>query len=329
MTLGTTTEWRATLVARETACLTAEDRAAVDRELAQRPGGIGALRDRAAEHETRATAQRLDPAAATRRARRAESERRVTLRPAPDTMSLLSGLLPVRQGVAVLASLTSHADSLRAGGDARTRGQIMADTLVERITDQARADAVPVEVQLVMSDHSLMSADPADNSAPARIPGFGTVPAPLARCWLRDSPAEVWVRRLYAAPGTGALVAMDSRRRRFAGQLRRLVVARDSVCRTPWCAAPIRRPHPPSGRRRPDLERQRAGPVRGVQPGEGGAGVAHLLDRRRHGHPAAGRAAGHQPTTAGEATAPARTAVSRRVRLPRAAAQRLSRRDRT
>ena len=40
----------------------------------------------------------------------------------------------------------------RRGGDPRGRGQIMADTLVERVTGQASADAVPLLVNLVVSD---------------------------------------------------------------------------------------------------------------------------------------------------------------------------------
>lgn len=42
---GETSEWRATLVARETACLSREDRRAVDARLAARAGGIGSLGD--------------------------------------------------------------------------------------------------------------------------------------------------------------------------------------------------------------------------------------------------------------------------------------------
>ena len=251
LTFGRTTEWRATLVARETACLCRQDRATVDADLAARPGGLGGLGDRATETTARAIANRLDPYAATRRARKAESDRRVSLRPAPDTMSNLSGLLPVRQGVAAFASLSRHADSLRAAGDPRSRGQIMADTLVERVTGQATADAVPMEVQLVMTDQSLIEAGTTDpdtggtsaadaRETPAWLSGFGPVPAPLARSWVRDTAAEVWVRRLYADPETGQLVGMESRRRTFTGKLRAFVVARDQVCRTPWCDAPIR-----------------------------------------------------------------------------------------
>ena len=50
----------------------------------------------------------------------------------------------------------------------------------------------------------------------------------------------MWLRRLYTSPTSGQLVAMDSRRRRFEGQLRRFVILRDQHCRTPWCNAPIR-----------------------------------------------------------------------------------------
>ena len=52
--------------------------------------------------------------------------------------------------------------------------------------------------------------------------------------------AQVWVRRLYASPVDGTLVAMDSRRRAFDGKLRQFLVTRDQTCRTPWCDAPIR-----------------------------------------------------------------------------------------
>lgn len=113
----------------------------------------------------------------------------------------------------------------------------MADTLVERVTGQAEADAVPVEVQLVLSDDALLGR----SDECAHLPGYGPVPAAMARSWVRaSSAAQVWLRRLYARPATGELVAMESRRRLFDGSLRRLIVARDQTCRTPWCDAPIR-----------------------------------------------------------------------------------------
>ncbi len=50
---GVISEWRATLVVRETACLSREDRGRVDAELAARPGGLEALGDRETAAEAR------------------------------------------------------------------------------------------------------------------------------------------------------------------------------------------------------------------------------------------------------------------------------------
>jgi len=131
----------------------------------------------------------------------------------------------------------------------------MADTLVERVTGQATATAVPVEVGVVISDDSLLG----EGDEPGEVTGSGPVPAPLVREWLRANTdpgregcnsivdgearlaeAAVWLRRLYTRPADGALVGMDSRRRLFKGQLRHFLVIRDRICRTPWCGAPIR-----------------------------------------------------------------------------------------
>jgi hypothetical protein len=234
---GRISEWRATILVRETALLTAQHRTEVDAALADR---IDALGDRGVEREAKKLAYALDPGSVLRRARKAEADRHVSVRPAPDTMSYVTGLLPVAQGVAVHAALSKHAATLRAAGDPRTRGQIMADTLVERVTGQVKAPEVPVEIQLVMTDRSLLCGD----DTPARIVGHGPVPAALGRTLMRageaGEAARVWVRRLFTSPSTGDLVAMESRRREFPVSLRHFFVIRDEVCRTVWCDAPIR-----------------------------------------------------------------------------------------
>ncbi len=99
-------------------------------------------------------------------------------------MCRLTAHVPLAQAVAAQAALTSAADSARAGGDPRRKGQVMADTLVERITGQERADAVPVEVQLVITDESLFQR----GEVPAQVPGYGTVPAAWARTLLHPDP---------------------------------------------------------------------------------------------------------------------------------------------
>jgi hypothetical protein len=235
---GRITEWRAMIVARETAWLSREHRRAVDAELAPRVESWG---DRRVESEARKAAYRLDPHGYLARIRGAESDRYVGLRPAPDTMCRLTGLLPVAQGVAAFAALKRAADARVAEGDGRSRGQIMADTFVERLTGQARAEDVSVEVNLVMTDQALYGAK-ARTEEPAHLVGYGPVPARVARR-LVLGPADqtpMWIRRLYLHPQTGDLAAMDSRRRLFTPLQRHFVRLRDQTCRTPYCDAPIR-----------------------------------------------------------------------------------------
>jgi Domain of unknown function (DUF222) len=240
---GALSEWRAEIVVRETAVLTDDQRTAVDAELFDGPGieAVGRLGDRELERRVRAIAYRLDAQSVMARRRGAERERRVTIRPAPDTMCYVSGYLPVAEGVAVHAALTKAAGTARAEGDERSTGQLMADTFVERITGQIAAKAVPVEVQVVITDRALFAgAFGTNDETPAHVPGYGAVPAAWARDLLGESKARIWLRRLFTSPEDGTLVAMESTRRGFDGALRRFLVARDGTCRTPWCDAPVR-----------------------------------------------------------------------------------------
>lgn len=232
LTRGDVSERRATIVARETACLSREDRTRTDAEIASRLGRLG---DKRLGDTVRGIAQRLDPASCVRRMRKAVGERRISLRPAPDTMSYMTGLLPVAQGVAVYAALKREADSLRGQGDVRTAAQLMADVLVERVTGASSQRASAIEIQLVMTDRTLLQGDP----EPGYLAGFGPVPATLARRLARDAD-KAWVRRLFTRPGAGDLVALDSHRPTFVGRLRDLLVLRDQTCRNPWCDAPVR-----------------------------------------------------------------------------------------
>ena len=50
----------------------------------------------------------------------------------------------------------------------------------------------------------------------------------------------VWLRRIYANPATGALVAMESAARLFPEAMADYLRMRDEFCRTPYCDAPIR-----------------------------------------------------------------------------------------
>ena len=244
---GRITEWKATLVARETACLTRQDRVVVDAAVAADPARLEAMGDRELAAACQKEAYRLDPESYVTRRRHAEADRRVTLRPAPDAMTWLSALLPVKDGVAVKAALTRRADAARAAGDPRGKGQLEADTLVTSVLtavgdpDREVPDraAVPVSLGLVMTDQALCGT----SDEPAYVEGYGPVPAELAREIVAGACTReelVMIRRLYSSPTTGELVTMDARSRRFLSSLSRFIQLRDRTCRTPWCDAPIR-----------------------------------------------------------------------------------------
>ncbi len=235
---GHLSEWRATILARETACLSAEHRELVDQRLAGDAGPLEQMGDRELGDAVRRMTYQLDAEAWVTRRRIAESERRVTLRPAPDVMSRLSAELPVAQGVAVIRTLGDHADSLRAAGDPRSRSQLMADTLVTRLLGVDQPDALPVTCHVVVADDVLFGHE--DDAA--HLDGFGPVPGELARELATTAAAEglAELRRLYVTPETGDLVAADSASRFFTRSLALLIDLRDRLCRTPWCDAPIR-----------------------------------------------------------------------------------------
>lgn len=255
---GRISELAARRVAQSVLVLDDADRSAIDHDLAE---DLPAVTSTRAGHLARARADRIDPRAAVARHARAVTERCVSIRPAPDTMVYLSALLPVHEGVAAYAALDRAAGARRSapGGDPRSRGQIMADTLVELVTGQAIANDVPIEINLLMTDTTLLGGR--DDSA--RI-GDQIIPGAIARHLALHTttgpdtpsaatgatigpgsdgpPREVgrWIRRLYTTGHRDRLDRVDLRRRCFTGAARRYIRLRDQHCRTPWCDAPIR-----------------------------------------------------------------------------------------
>jgi hypothetical protein len=234
---GTLSEWRATLIVRESACLDVEDRRRLDAEMCADQTRLDGLGDARIEAAAKTIAYRLDAQAVVDRAVRAEHERTVTIRPAPDTMTYVTALLPMRQGVSVYAALKHAADTCT---DGRGRGPVMADTLVERVTGQPADVATPIAVNLVITDDTLLGG----GNSPATVSGYGPIPAALA-CRLAsgavtDERSKATLRRLYRHPDSGALVAMESKARLFPKGLAQFIAFRDDTCRTPYCDAPIR-----------------------------------------------------------------------------------------
>ncbi|WP_226350572.1 HNH endonuclease signature motif containing protein [Pseudonocardia sp. ICBG601] len=191
--------------------------------------GIGRLRAM-----TRRLVAEIAPDRFRARVHAAKAERRVTLRPAPDAMSYLTAYVPVEQGAACLAALQKAFVEIQIDPEplTRTRGQVLADTLVERVTGQATATAVNLEVQVTVPIQALL--DPT-SPLPAEIPGFGPVPADL----LATPEGTKSLRRLLT--DQGIVIGGDSRKRTFTGLLATLVKARaGNQCTEPYCDAPVR-----------------------------------------------------------------------------------------
>jgi hypothetical protein len=245
LSAGVIGERHAVEVVAATACLSREDRAEVDRRVAPLLGRVGV---RGAGLATRRVASELDAASVVARMAAAVASRRVSVRPAPDGMAYLTVLGPLKDVVGAYAALQARARGV-VGGQCREEapagrgvGAVATDTALRLLSGRGVGQVQPVEVHLVMTDRSLLGVGDRGRSPmePARIPGHGSVPAPVAREWLREArDASLWLRRLFTSPEGRDLVAMDSRRRIFTGLLRRMLVLRDDVCGTPWCGAPI------------------------------------------------------------------------------------------
>ncbi|NYI78167.1 HNH endonuclease [Nocardioides panzhihuensis] len=241
MKAGLFSQWQATILARETACLSLDDRRVIDYQLCAldpdgEPPAAVTMGLRQLENAAKTLAITLDQESVVKRAANAEKDRRVSVRPAPDTMTWLGVLLPIKDGVAVYAALDQAAKAAQAAGDERTRGQVMADTLVDRVTGRTTTDGAKprIEVKIVMTADALTN----DSDEPAVVEGYGPVPAAWAREALND--AEVFVRRLFTDPA-GQLVAMESRSRKAPDGLAEFITTRDGgICRTNGCDAPIR-----------------------------------------------------------------------------------------
>jgi Domain of unknown function (DUF222) len=234
---GVLSEYRASLIVAESAGLSAADRAALDAELCADQNGLAGLGNKKITNTAKSIAYRLDSQAAVDRAARAPHDRTVTIRPASDGMSYVTAFLPMPQAIAVHGALKKAADTRL---DGRGRGQTMADTLVERITGRPAEVPVPIAVDMVITDKSLLAGD----STPAHVPGYGPIPASIARrlinAALWEERSRATLRRLYKHPSSGALVAMESRARLFPKGLSAFIDFRDDTCRTPYCDAPIR-----------------------------------------------------------------------------------------
>lgn len=232
---------------------------------------LGHLEDASAAQWTQEVdllAHRLAPDGFATRHAQAKRERSVSIVRAPHGMAHLHATLPGLDAAAIRKRLSLEAERLRAEGDRRGHGQIMADLLADTLLGRDEAlEPVRLDVGVIITDRVLLGSD----EGGATIEGYGTVPAEAIREAVgervpregagvlpegvrttgageprlrspenaaRDSLATL--RRLYTHPSSGELVAVESRARAFPRALARMIRMGQVGCAGPYCGAPIR-----------------------------------------------------------------------------------------
>ena len=175
-----------------------------------------------------------------RRHRRARADRHVTTRQLDDGTGRITATVPAEHLAAARAAARRRRWRRHAPpATSAPRGQVRADTLVERLTGHDPAEPVAVRVNLVIGVESLLG----DSDEPGRVHGVGWLPAGLCTDLVRraSQAAKATLRRLFVEPSDRSLVAMESTSRSFPAGLAELLDLRDGgLCRTPGCNAVIR-----------------------------------------------------------------------------------------
>ena len=240
----------------------------IDDHLREHPEFLQGKGFKRLQSDIRDLVQKLEPETSRERAERAARSRHVTMTPLADGMARVTAVLRGVDAVGLMHSLRTRAESLRATGARDALPALEADLLVDdslRAVQHDERDAAHhgrpgrprlrpgLDIGIVITDTALLGRD--DDAETAELEGYGIIPAHIVRDTLlgqppghlrasgEDHPDEVvsaFFRRLYRSPRTGDLIAMESRARAFPAGLARMILWRDTTCRTPWCNAKIR-----------------------------------------------------------------------------------------
>jgi hypothetical protein len=219
-------------VVRESVSLAMDDFVILDGEIASQLPGLTHVQ---AGQLTARAVIRIDAEAARARAERNRADQRVSMFPDTDGVAILQVRGPAEQILAAHTALDQHARALRAAGDDRTLGQVMCQTLVERVTGQRYAEDVNVEVQLVLDAATMLGAD----GEPVDLVGYGPISPDIADDLLVQA-LHPTIRRLLVDPVDGTLVVREPRRRHFDPSTAGHIRTRDRRCRQPGCDLKIR-----------------------------------------------------------------------------------------
>ncbi|MBC7632583.1 HNH endonuclease signature motif containing protein [Aeromicrobium sp.] len=236
---GAISELSARAVVNESSSLGIDDYIVLDAGIAPQLPGLTHIKTGQA---TARAVIRIDAEAARVRALANRADNRVTMFPDTDGVAILQVRGKAEQIVAAYNVLDAWAHGLHGVGDERNIGQIMTETLIERVTGIVHADAVGVEIELVMDAETLLATDGegnGDGDNAVELTGYGPISPDIADELIARAP-DLFIRRLLVDPVDGTLVARDPHRRRFDGPLGKHVRARDRRCRQPGCDAKIR-----------------------------------------------------------------------------------------
>lgn len=229
---GGISEQAARAVVNETSGLSAKQAAALDRKISVRLDGITV---RKAANLARTYAIGIDADAAYERAKANRKNTHVSFFGDIDGVGHLNIRGPAEQLLSVRNTLDAIAATAKTTGDPRTRGQVMFDEFMARITGQTAPADVNVEVGILMTAGALMRTE----DTPALLAGFGPIPTELAHN-LIAAGKQTWIRRFFTDPVGGSITDCDKKRRRFGGTLKHLITTRDRRCRQPGCDCQIR-----------------------------------------------------------------------------------------
>ena len=131
----------------------------------------------------------------------------------------------------LLGRVEEPCDAVKAAGDPRTRSQIAADTLVERLTGQTSADDVDVEVQIMVPVDEPARPRTAATGRDGRVRADpGRAGRPDHQPHRRPALVAATVHRPQPATTTAASSSAVTRRaRRFTGWLATLIRLRDQI----------------------------------------------------------------------------------------------------
>jgi hypothetical protein len=214
---------------------------------------------------------RLDPAAAAERARAAKADRRIDRVPDRDGRTGWFVPMSVAEEGDAWGHCTRLAKQVRAarraaGLDCEPLDALRVDAALDLLLGRdplREATAADAESSCTSSTSSMSSTSSRSSSAvpepalarcscggkqvaavvldagtllglvdnPGRVPGYGLVPADLARAMAADRDLVRWL----VDPGTGELIDVGAETYRPSARMRRFILARDQRCSFPGC----------------------------------------------------------------------------------------------